>query len=177
MPPCGKGLRIVATVGHLAAGVAISSASGYLRDKLVLATLTASALAPDVDFLIGLPHRTLTHPIGFATAVGVVVGITMWRMDRPRPAFVGILAGLAVASHLVLDILTAPAPIPAMWPLSGVEFKLAEPLIPAAPPFSELLSPRGVRGAILEIGWSSAVIAAAIWLDAWWHERRRSSAR
>ncbi|HEX3218431.1 MAG TPA: metal-dependent hydrolase [Candidatus Limnocylindria bacterium] len=162
----------MATVGHIAAGMAISSGSGYLRDRLVLVTFTICAVAPDVDFLIGIPHRTLTHSIGFAALLGVAVGLLMLGLQRARPVFVGLLAFVSVASHLVLDILTAPAPIPALWPLSNAEFELEHPIIPAAPPIPELFTSRGIREAVLEILWSSTVIVAAIWLDRLWQRRR-----
>jgi LexA-binding, inner membrane-associated putative hydrolase len=166
----------IATIGHIAAGIAISSGAGYLRDWLVLATLTVCAVSPDIDFLLGTTHRGLSHSIGFAVVVSAIAAGLMWWRHRPRPVLIGMLAFLAVGSHLVLDIVTAPEPLPALWPLSRREFALDDAILPATPPLGRLLDPGGLLEMTAEILWSSLLVGAAIWVDARWRSWRARQA-
>lgn len=167
----------IATVGHIAAGIGIASGAGYLRDWLVLVTLTVAALIPDIDFLLGIQHRGWTHTIGFAAVFGVVAAGLMWKSHRPRPVLIGTLAFAAVASHLVLDIITAPDPLPALWPLTRREFALEDSILPAAPPMDRLLTAGGLLETAAEIVWSTVLVVAAVLVDGRWRTWRAKRVR
>ena len=110
-------------LGGIAAGAAVSGRAGWVS----LALFAVAGAAPDVDFLLPIPHRGPTHSIGSALLVGLVAWLALaWR--RP-PAATGrspLRAGLAVAaawgSHALLDWLGADSSTPrglmALWPLT-----------------------------------------------------------
>ena len=133
-------------VGHILAGLAIGASvnkvPGLLRRAVAAAFLAA---APDLDFLpgilVGQParfHHAQTHSLGFVFLVSALVALAARRNKGSWAA----LAGVAYASHLLLDILTVddglPYGIPLFWPLSVQTIQSPVTLLPRVPHSSAL---------------------------------------
>ena len=156
----------MATIGHLAAGLAL----GRVRDRpsaLLTATVVAAALLPDVDFLLRIDHRGPTHSVGLALATALAAHVAFRVLGRPDAGAVAFLSGCAVLSHIGLDLLTAHQPVAALWPLTRDEFNLGSTWLPAAPTDEALLTGRGVLLLAAELGWSVALIAGATIVGRW----------
>jgi inner membrane protein len=152
----------VATFGHIAAGLAIGQAGATRPGWVATLAIVVAAILPDVDLLLDVNHRGPTHSIGFAALVGLVAfGVLRIRGERSA-VVIGVLCALATLSHVVLDLLTAPSPVAVFWPLSGREFGLSEPPLPAAPTDESLLTVRGLALVAGEAAWSVAVVLVAV---------------
>ncbi len=151
----------MATIGHLAAGAALSRASGHGARLFPTLTLVAASVAPDVDLLLDINHRGPTHSVGFATVVGVAAFVACRRRADPAAAQIGLLAALAVGTHIVLDLLTAHSPVSIFWPLSSREFVLPVVLLPSAPTDEDLFTLRGAAALAAEFLWAVALILVA----------------
>jgi membrane-bound metal-dependent hydrolase YbcI (DUF457 family) len=114
--PLGHALAGV-TAGWAIAGPAPTSpgaARRYLwRTAALFATL---GMLPDLDLLVDGHHRTLTHGLGSAVVVGVIVAIVA------RQGRLGLASAAAYASHILLDWLgsdtSPPIGVMALWPFS-----------------------------------------------------------
>lgn len=136
VPEKAAGWPMSTPLGHMLAGATATFGSRprtSLRKKLSLGALTGAA--PDLDFvpglLVGDParfHHGPSHSLALALAVAVVAWLVASR-DRWRWALV---AGLAYASHLVLDAVTidpsSPVGLQLFWPVS--EAYVASPFRP-----------------------------------------------
>ena len=95
------------------AGRAVPPVSLGRRRVPVLAVCGLCGMLPDVDFLLG-GHRGMTHTVGAALAVGVLIAV----VDR-RPT-VWLAAATAYGTHVLLDWLgtdtVAPIGVMALWP-------------------------------------------------------------
>ena len=151
----------MATVGHLAAGFAISRFAAAEVRRLDTAVITAAAVAADVDFLMPLKHRGITHSVGAAMAIGVWITATFALVGRQRAWWIATLGSLSALSHAALDILTAESGVPALWPFSNVEISLSDPPLPAASLSAALWTPQGVVRALGEFTWASFVLFVA----------------
>lgn len=116
---------------HSAAGLSIY---GVDRKRLVsrrraFVLILLASLIPDADFLVGILladpnrfHAGFTHSLGMAVVAGIVFGLISGRQHLR----VGLLCGLAYASHVILDSLTLdgrpPLGVPLLWPLTGRHF-------------------------------------------------------
>ena len=128
--------------GHLLAGVAIAwaaeaaaaargrrsaapsdGAGPRLLTPLALAC-AALTLAPDLDILFAT-HRTVTHSVGAAAFAALVSGAVARALGSPAWR-TGVVCGLTVASHIVLDWLgrdsNTPRGVMALWPISTAYF-------------------------------------------------------
>ncbi|MGH6742135.1 MAG: metal-dependent hydrolase [Bradyrhizobium sp.] len=115
-------------IAHALAGAAIARLAPTRRHVIACATLAA---VPDVDLLLPIMHRTVTHSV---TAVGVTLiiaasvtgGVTRWKTAG--------LYALAYGSHLLLDWLGAdpnpPFGIQMFWPFSNRWFISGADLFP-----------------------------------------------
>jgi hypothetical protein len=118
-------------VGHALAGAAAGwglvgrpSRSGMdayrtvWRQGLLFAAL---GMAPDLDLLLPVEHRTLSHSLTAAVVVGLAATMLSWR------GRFGLAAGAAYATHLLLDWLgsdtTPPIGIMALWPFSHAYYE------------------------------------------------------
>jgi len=110
-------------LGGIAAGAAVSRRTGWGS----LALFAALGAAPDIDFLLPMPHRGPTHSIGSAVLVFLVAwpAIAWWSRGIARgPSTVRLALAVAVAwgSHTLLDWLGADSSTPqglmALWPLT-----------------------------------------------------------
>jgi membrane-bound metal-dependent hydrolase YbcI (DUF457 family) len=87
-----------------------------LEQRAWLAGAAAAACLPDLDALLGLPHRGPTHTLGFALAVGALAGL-LAAVGKHRKEAIG-LAGVftvIVWSHPALDLLTGGGPDVALF--------------------------------------------------------------
>ncbi len=164
----------MATVGHLAAGFAFSRLAAAQPPMTDVAVITIAAAIPDVDFLLPIDHRGITHSLGAADAVGIVVAIGYRLLGRRAAWSIGSLSALAVLSHVALDLLTAEAAMPALWPLTTAEYVLPTSPLPSASPDASLLTVDGALLAIAELTWSAIVVVVAS-LGARRLHRRRST--
>jgi inner membrane protein len=117
------------------------------------------ALLPDLDYLavaMGLPnegplgHRGAAHSLLPALAVGLLAALLAprWSVSRWR---LGLVAGLVVASHALLDAMTTGSRgAPLLWPFTFHRFAMPWRPIPNAPCGLGYISPLGLRVAATE---------------------------
>lgn len=118
-------------VGHALAGAAAgwalagppgrSGRNAYRevwRQGLVFAML---GILPDLDLLLPLEHRTVSHSLTAAFVVGLAAA-ALTRRGR-----LGLAAGAAYATHVLLDWLgsdtTPPIGVMALWPFSRAYYE------------------------------------------------------
>ena len=135
-------------VAHSLAAIAITGVAQHLRSgshrwpgreatglTVLIFAMIGAANAPDFDFvpgvLVGHPdwlHRGISHSLAAALAFGALAAMLCRRARVPAPWAIGVLMGLAYASHLVLDMFS-PDPlrfngVPLFWPISDRHFIL-----------------------------------------------------
>lgn len=125
-------------IAHSLMGYAISEVAEAVNVRLTskkwlnVSIFVTLANLPDCDFLpgflLGEPnryHQWFTHSLGFAALAGLCGGLFYWRQkhgaeNSDRLGLYGIFIGLAVLSHLVLDLLTwdssPPKGMMLFWP-------------------------------------------------------------
>ncbi|WP_052400240.1 metal-dependent hydrolase [Geoglobus acetivorans] len=79
--------------------------TGNLEYALIASTF---GVISDLDLVIGIKHRTVTHSLIFAILVALLSGII-------NPAY-GILALYGILNHIILDMLTRSG-VELYWPL------------------------------------------------------------
>jgi membrane-bound metal-dependent hydrolase YbcI (DUF457 family) len=108
-----------------------------LRDRGRAACVVIAALAPDADLLLCLVdgrnhHNNEVHSIGFAILAAVVAAATARLLGWARPLALGLAAGAAWLSHLLLDYLNRdtnpPIGLMALWPLDSGHYNFPWPL-------------------------------------------------
>ena len=124
-------------IGHAIVGAAVAwTADAIDPDQADVATLkrrptavatvacAIAAAAPDLDLLLPIQHRTITHSVivvALVTAV-TIVAMAVTGKVKPTTRRLVFLCALAYASHLLLDWLavdtTAPRGIQLFWPAS-----------------------------------------------------------
>ena len=117
------------------------------------------ALLPDLDYLgvaMGLPnegplgHRGAAHSLLPALVVGLLAALLAprWGVSRWR---LGLVAGLVVASHALLDAMTTGSRgAPLLWPFTFHRFAMPWRPIPNAPCGLAYISPLGLQVAETE---------------------------
>ena len=117
------------------------------------------ALLPDLDYLgvaMGLPnegplgHRGAAHSLVPALLIGLLAALLAprWGVARWR---LGLVAGLVVASHALLDAMTTGSRgAPLLWPFTFHRFVMPWRPIPNAPCGLSYISPLGLRVAATE---------------------------
>jgi hypothetical protein len=126
-------------IGHALGGIALSWGAAPRRNWNAALVLTAIALAPDLDLLVG-DHRGISHSIGAAVIAGLVAA-AVWssafaasrlRRDTLR---VALCATLAWTSHIILDWLSndtrPPIGVMALWPMTRDYYKASIEIFPA----------------------------------------------
>ncbi len=101
---------------HFAVPFAIFRAFGINRRQAFL--LSLFALLPDIDILFQV-HRSFTHSIIFVMAIAVPLILFFKRRGR---GLFALLATIAVATHLFLDLFCGFTPI--LWPLLNEQIAL-----------------------------------------------------
>jgi membrane-bound metal-dependent hydrolase YbcI (DUF457 family) len=109
-------------VGHLLAGVAVAWTVAPRAGVRVTATAALLAAAADLDLLLPVQHRTVTHSITAVALVTIFATlVTRQVTGESRARFAAVCAG-ACASHLLLDWLgpdpVFPYGLQALWPFS-----------------------------------------------------------
>ncbi len=109
-------------IGHALAGVAVAWAIDPRTDRRL--TLTAAGLGalPDIDLLLPMRHRTITHSIGAVIAVTIIATVVTTQVTRRSVGRVALICAAAYASHLLLDWLGVddyfPYGLTLLWPFS-----------------------------------------------------------
>lgn len=93
------------TLTHALTGLALSEA--LMLNPIVI---VIGAVIPDIDYLIGIPHRTITHSLLFI----ITACLLAWRLKSKQTSF-ALLVGLT--SHLLLDSVTTKG-VPLLFPLN-----------------------------------------------------------
>ena len=92
--------------------------------RLPLACAGLAAL-PDIDLLLPIAHRTVTHSLGAVAAVGLLMIIATAVTGKVTPR-IALTCVVAYASHLLLDWLqtdpTPPHGLQLLWPISSTWF-------------------------------------------------------
>jgi inner membrane protein len=124
--------------GHYGAALLVYAPIGYLLLAVdpALAVLGGAgavgvARLPDYDLrVLFLEHRGVTHTLLFLGLVAAVLGGVGYAVaggfgtDPVRTAGLGgVVAAVAVGSHLLVDALT-PAGVPLLWPLSDETYSI-----------------------------------------------------
>ena len=164
----------MATVAHLAAGAlcgavyARKTGSSPVVSVPLFATL---ALSPDLDFVAvqlgsdGTPleHRAMTHAISFAVVVGMALGAALAR--APHRLFAGLVALVALASHGVLDAMTANAPGPRLWwPFASAHVTFGWQPIPGTEFWQEYFTLSAAPVLAVESVLSLPLVLTALWV-------------
>ena len=109
-------------VGHALGGIAVAWAIDPTADRELTVVCAALAAAPDLDLLLPVPHRAVTHSVGAVAFVALFAAAMAVKSRRPVGKLT-LMCAAAYASHLLLDWLGAdhyaPEGIRALWPLSG----------------------------------------------------------
>jgi inner membrane protein len=171
-------------VGHALAGLTVHVLAARnrtdLHDPRRAAVAVAAALAPDVDLLFFLVdgrnhHNYETHSVGFACGAAIVAfgAARAWRWARP--VNLGVAAGFAWLSHVLLDYLnvdtTPPIGIMALWPVTSSFYKFPWPLFLD---IGRTLVWATVRHDALAAAWEVAVLSPLL-LGVWWLRQRRGN--
>jgi len=106
--------RTVAVRSAKAAPAGCATAGSSPRLTAVCAGL---AMLPDADLLLPGAHRTATHSVTAAVVTFIIASVVTGKVTRAS-----VLCGVAYASHLLLDWLSAdnfpPRGIQLLWPFS-----------------------------------------------------------
>ena len=165
----------MASIAHLAAGAACGAVYARktgTRPLPTIAAFSALALAPDLD-LFALPfrpsgtpleHRVMTHSLPFAVGAGVAaVAVGTWVRNSHAMAL-GMLVALALASHGILDSMTAVGHAPRiLWPFTWQRFAMPWQPLPGVASFQGYFSLSAVRVFVAEGLWSAPFLATVVW--------------
>jgi membrane-bound metal-dependent hydrolase YbcI (DUF457 family) len=109
-------------LGHSLAGMSLWALSRRLpalqplEHRAWLAAASVAACLPDLDALLGLPHRGPTHTAGFALAIGAIAGLGAASRNLKKEApWIATVFALIVWSHPALDLLTGGGPDVALF--------------------------------------------------------------
>ena len=149
-----------------------------LRDPWRLGVTVGASLAPDLDLAFKLVdgrnhHNYAFHSIGFAL-LAAVSGAFVYRLLRwARPIVLGLVTGLAWASHLLIDYLNVdthpPIGLMALWPFSHAFYKSPVPLFMD---IGRTLTWTTVRHDAVAGAWECVVLFPLL-LGAWRYKGRR----
>ena len=125
--------------------------------------IVVAAELPDIDFVLPLEHRGMTHSLGFAAAVGIGVGAAYLPSGIRRALMMGGVSALATSSHALLDMLTGESGTEAAWPATDDRVSLPDAPLPAMPIGGALWSRDGLLRAIGELAWATPLAIIGIW--------------
>ena len=162
-------------------GLVIHVASAERRELSVwrrALLLAALAAAPDLDLLLRFVdgaqhHRAESHSLGAAILAGLAVGVVARLARSERAASLGLAAGCAWLSHVVLDVLGAdshpPYGVMALWPVSRGYFSSP---IPVFLDIGRRLSWAAVWQNAMAVAWEVVVLSPVLVAVVRWRERR-----
>ena len=161
------------------------------RDPWRIGVTVGAALLPDVDlafrFVDGENHHSAElHGIGFALLAAVAGGLVFRLLGWGRPFAAGLAAGLAYATHPLLDYLNVdthpPIGIMALWPFSTGYYKFPWPIFLD---IGRTLTWTTVAHDAVAGAWEALVLLPLLWFvwrrraarlgGALWHEGSRAS--
>jgi membrane-bound metal-dependent hydrolase YbcI (DUF457 family) len=171
-------------IGHALAGLTVhvlTARDAVERRSLGRAALlVGAATAADLDLLFRLVdgrnhHQAETHSIGAVALAALVVWAVGRLRRRPRAAALGLAAGVAWLSHVLLDYVGAdthpPIGILALWPFESDYHKLPWPLFLD---IGRTLEWATVRHDALAVAWEIVLLGPL--LLASWRLRARAEA-
>lgn len=92
---------------------------------MVVACAIAAALA-DIDFVLPIRHRALSHSVGVAAFAGVIAFVWLKFFDARNAARWSMVIAVAYGTHVLFDWLgadtSAPRGLMALWPLSSAYY-------------------------------------------------------
>jgi membrane-bound metal-dependent hydrolase YbcI (DUF457 family) len=111
-------------IGHALAGVAVASILDRRLDRRLALIAAGLGAVPDIDLLLPIPHRTITHSLGAVVIVTIIAAVVTPQVTTRRAVWrVALICGAAYASHLLLDWLGvdryAPYGVTLLWPFSS----------------------------------------------------------
>jgi inner membrane protein len=161
----------VASITHLAVGALGGRVLAGRPHLGAMLSLAALSLLPDADvlaFSFGLPydhafgHRGASHSLVFAALVGILAASAA-RLHGARPGRTGLIVGLTVATHPLLDALTdGGLGVALWWPLSAERIFFPVRPIPVAPLGWGMLGPRGVQVMLAEALPSAVLLGLSL---------------
>jgi inner membrane protein len=161
----------MASLGHVAVGIAAGRVHGDRGPRLALAMTAFSILSllPDLDvvaFFFRIPysdpfgHRGASHSFLVALALGAML-LTIPSRQRVRTAVIG---GLVAASHGLLDTLTdGGLGVALLWPFTDARYFAPWRPIPVAPIGSGMFSERGLYVIAVETLLFAPLLAYGLW--------------
>ena len=165
----------MASFGHVAVGLLAGRAlkpNTGIRSVGPMLVCAGLALLPDLDYLavmLGVPdmgpcgHRGATHSLIPPIVMALVAAALAPRFGFPRWR-TAIVLGLVVASHPLLDAMTADGRgVPLLWPLSFHRFEIPWRPIPNAPCGLAYVSLTGLRVCCIEFLQFLPVLGLALW--------------
>jgi hypothetical protein len=169
-------------IGHGLAGLAVHALTAgrrsELEDRSRAAALVLAGTAADLDLLLKLldgrnHHQQESHSIGCALLAALAFGLGARALGRARAAALGLAAGLAWLSHVLLDFLNRdthpPIGVMALWPLAHEYYKFPWPLFLDV---GRTLEWATVRNNSLAALWEIAVLLPLALLAWRWCRRR-----
>ena len=142
-----------------------------MEHKGWLAAAAAGACLPDIDSLIGLPHRGPTHTLGFAVAASALLAAAVAASGRRREAL-WMWAPFALIAwlHPVMDLLNGGGPSVALFaPLWSRSFDPVAGGLPLHGYTTEvggllglLTDPRTITGMMMEAAIFGPLFAASV---------------
>lgn len=149
----GIGLALYAPVGALL----VPTGDPWLRSIGLLA-VAVTAVLPDVDEHLPIPHRGPTHTVVFvvlvvlvAGAVGMTGGVLFDASPTRWGGVIALAAAIGAGSHLAVDGVT-PMGIRPFWPVASRRYTLD--LVPS--------KHAGLNATLLAIGLAATVALFAI---------------
>src|SRR5438552_10607479 len=142
-------------LGHGLAGMSVWAlarrlpALRPLEHRGWLAAAAVAGCLPDVDSLLGLPHRGPTHTLGFALAVSSLAAAAVAARGRLREgAWIWPTFAVVIWLHPVMDLLSGGGPrVPLFRPIWNHEFS---PVAGGLPLHSYSTSFGGLFGLLLD---------------------------
>ncbi len=109
-------------LSHTLFGLAIGSVL-----TLEIGWVVFGSILPDIDYILGIEHRTITHSLLFISILSYIV----YKKDKRK----GISLLIGLLSHMVLDIITVGG-VEILWP---IRYRFSIPLIISMDPKPNLL--------------------------------------
>jgi len=169
-------------LAHTLAGLTVHVAAARDEEELFdlrrIGVFVFAANAPDLDFLLNLfdgrnHHQQETHSVGFAALCALASAALFRLWSWPRPFALGVSAGAAWLTHIVLDLLNhdtnPPIGLMALWPFSHEYYKFPWPVFLDV---GRTFTWRTVRHDLLAGAWEALVLLPVLWL-AWRLGRHR----
>jgi len=165
-------------VAGLAVHVLASRDREELRDRWRIGVTVGAALLADLDlafrFVDGRNHHGgELHGIGFAVLTAIAGGLAFRLLGWKRPFACGLAAGVAYATHPLLDYLNVDTPPPigilALWPFSSAYWKFPWPIFMD---IGRTLTWTTVVHDAVAGAWEATVLLPLLWVAWRWRSRR-----